>query len=63
MHKPDEFVNECYSKKRYIDCYDNNVSPINGEDMWPEVEVDEMLPSAYKRGPGRPKKIKEKGTR
>ncbi|MCH98703.1 hypothetical protein A2U01_0019709, partial [Trifolium medium] len=34
------------------------VSPINGMDMWPNVEVDEMLPPTYKKGPGRPKKLR-----
>jgi hypothetical protein len=57
---PEDFVDDCYSKARYIDCYDNNVSPINGEDMWPEVDVEEMLPPAYKRGPGRPKKLRRR---
>jgi len=56
MQRPDEFFYDCYSKQRYLDCYDNNVSPINGEDIWPEVEVEEMLPPSYKRGPDRPKK-------
>ncbi|WJX71149.1 hypothetical protein P8452_55173 [Trifolium repens] len=36
------------------------VSAINGQDMWPSpsVAVEEMLPPAYKRGPGRPKKLR-----
>jgi len=60
QQNPEDFVDDCYSKARYIDCYDNNVSPINGEDMWPEVDVEEMLPPAYKRGPGRPKKLRRR---
>ncbi|KAI5436995.1 hypothetical protein KIW84_023207 [Lathyrus oleraceus] len=38
-------------------CFDG-LSPINGQDMWPEVEMEPPLPPAYKNGPGRPKKIR-----
>ena len=39
----------------YEHCYQNNVSAINGQDMWPEVKCEELLPPPYKKGPGRPK--------
>lgn len=44
----------------YKRCYSFPVNAINGQDMWPSprVEVEEMLPPAYKRGPGRPKKLR-----
>jgi hypothetical protein len=60
QQKPEDFVDAYYSKAKYIECYDNNVSPINGEDMWPEVEVEEMLPPSYKRAAGRPKKLRRR---
>ncbi|KAI5386018.1 hypothetical protein KIW84_072551 [Lathyrus oleraceus] len=28
--------------------------------MWPEVDMEEMLPPPYKRGPGRPKKLRRR---
>ncbi|CAL5192300.1 unnamed protein product [Lathyrus oleraceus] len=28
--------------------------------MWPEIDMEEMLPPSYKRGPGRPKKLRRR---
>ncbi|KAI5428387.1 hypothetical protein KIW84_033394 [Lathyrus oleraceus] len=39
-------------------CYANNVSQINGMDMWSNVDVEDMLPPQYKKGLGRPKKLR-----
>ncbi|KAI5400993.1 hypothetical protein KIW84_065723 [Lathyrus oleraceus] len=55
---PDEFVDACYTREKFALCYGFSVSPINGQDMWPEVEMEPPLPPAYKNGPGRPKKIR-----
>jgi hypothetical protein len=45
-------------REAYRACYENNVSPINGMDMWPTVDAEELLPPQYKKGPGRPKKLR-----
>ncbi|KAI5434457.1 hypothetical protein KIW84_021338 [Lathyrus oleraceus] len=55
---PDEFVDACYTREKFALCYGFSVSPINGQDMWPEVDMEPPLPPAYKNGPGRPKKIR-----
>lgn len=34
------------------------MSPINGQEMWPEVQIDELLPPVYKNGPKIPSKVK-----
>ncbi|CAK8567007.1 unnamed protein product [Lathyrus sativus] len=57
---PEDYVDDCYSKETYVACYDFNVSLINGQDMWHEVNTEEMFPPSYKRGPGRPKKLKRR---
>jgi hypothetical protein len=44
----------------YKQCYTNIVSAINGQDIWPEIEYEEMLPPVYKRGLGRPKKLRRR---
>ncbi|XP_050877691.1 uncharacterized protein LOC127081480 [Lathyrus oleraceus] len=59
---PDEFVYACYTREKFALCYGFSVSPINGQDMWPEVEMEPPLPPAYKNGPGRPKKIRIRET-
>ncbi|XP_058773980.1 uncharacterized protein LOC131648214 [Vicia villosa] len=55
---PETFVDGCYSRETYTKCYSNSVSPTNGMDMWPSVEVGDMLPPTYKKGPGRPRKLR-----
>ncbi|XP_058783089.1 uncharacterized protein LOC131657741 [Vicia villosa] len=55
---PCEFVDECYSRNKYAECYGYAVSPINGQDMWPEVDIEPPLPPVYKTAPGRPRKIR-----
>jgi hypothetical protein len=58
QRNPEHYVHDCYSRRSYELCYGNAVSAINGMDMWPEVEEEEILPPNYKRGPGRPKKLR-----
>lgn len=55
---PEKYVDPCYMREAYRACYENNVSPINGMDMWPTVDAEELLPPQYKKGPGRPKKLR-----
>ncbi|XP_058773017.1 uncharacterized protein LOC131647121 [Vicia villosa] len=59
---PELFVHECYTRDKYALCYGAAVSPINGRDMWPEVETEELLPPTYKKGPGRPRKLRIRET-
>lgn len=55
-----DFVDDYHSKDTYEKCYGYNVSHINGQDMWPKVAMEKMLPSSYKRVPGRPKKLRRR---
>lgn len=48
-------MDQCYSQKMFDVCYKHNVSPLNGQDMWPPFDM-EMLTQEYKIGPRRPKK-------
>ncbi|KAI5420213.1 hypothetical protein KIW84_044123 [Lathyrus oleraceus] len=57
---PKDYVDDHYSKETYVTCYGYNISPINGQDMWPEVNMEEMLPPSYKRGLGRTKKLRRR---
>ncbi|XP_058746525.1 uncharacterized protein LOC131619449 [Vicia villosa] len=62
QQNPEDFMDECYSRERYKLCYSFAVSPINGQDMWHEVESDELLPPMFKKGPGRPRKLRIRET-
>ncbi|WJX14328.1 hypothetical protein P8452_04608 [Trifolium repens] len=49
-------------REKYAACYGYAISAINGVDMWPKppdgVVEEKILPPLYKRGPGRPKKLR-----
>ncbi|XP_058749599.1 uncharacterized protein LOC131622543 [Vicia villosa] len=62
QQNPKLFVDECYSRDKYALCYGFAVSPINGQEMWPEVETEDLLPPNYKKGPGRPRKLRIRET-
>ena len=53
-----DYVNNYYSRDTYGVCYDHKVASINGIDMWLVIEFDEIQPPKYKKGPGRPKKLR-----
>ncbi|XP_050920395.1 uncharacterized protein LOC127138033 [Lathyrus oleraceus] len=54
---PEDLVDDYYSKYTYDKGYGYNVSHINGQDIWSEVDMEDMFPPSHKRGPGRPKKL------
>ena len=56
----EEFVHSYYSKETYKSCYSYMISPINGQDKWPKTNDQKILPPAYKRGAGRPKKLRRR---
>lgn len=57
---PDKYVHQYYKREAYELCYGHEISPINGQDMWPKTDNDQILPPSYKRGPGRPKKLRRR---
>ncbi|PNX76999.1 hypothetical protein L195_g032959, partial [Trifolium pratense] len=56
---PQDYVDYYYSRDAYEKCYSFSVTPINGEEMWPRVKHEEMLPPSCNIGPERPKKRKK----
>ncbi|XP_058783791.1 uncharacterized protein LOC131658519 [Vicia villosa] len=63
QQNPELFVHECYSREKYALCYGFPISPINGQDMWPMVESEDLLPPDFKKGPGRSRKLRIRETR
>ena len=55
-----DYVNNYYSRETYGVYYDHKVTSINGIDMWSAIEFDDIQPPKYKKGPGRPKKLRKK---
>ncbi|XP_058776719.1 uncharacterized protein LOC131651056 [Vicia villosa] len=58
QQNPESFVDACYSREKYALWYGFVVSLINGQEMWPEVESEELLPPSFKKGPDRSRKLR-----
>ncbi|XP_058770844.1 uncharacterized protein LOC131644373 [Vicia villosa] len=58
QQNPEDFVHEYYTRDKYAKCYGCAISPVNGTDMWSEVECEELLPPNYKKGPSRLRKLR-----
>ncbi|KAL2921197.1 Transposase for insertion sequence element IS905 [Bienertia sinuspersici] len=51
----EEYVDQCYTKEVYLQCYSYPVPVIEGERHWPIIERN-LAPPPIKIGPGRPRK-------
>ncbi|KAK9991847.1 hypothetical protein SO802_026832 [Lithocarpus litseifolius] len=51
-----KYVNACYKRTAYIDCYNPIIEPINGQNMWKPSGLPPVQPPIKRRPPGRPKK-------
>ena len=52
----EKYVNACYKRTTYIDCYDPIIEPINGQNTWRPSGLPLVQPLTKRRPPGRPKK-------
>ncbi|XP_058781151.1 uncharacterized protein LOC131655272 [Vicia villosa] len=57
---PVSYVNKCYHKSTYEACYNEVITPLNGQNKWPKTTQPDMFPPLYKRGAGRPKKLRRR---
>ncbi|XP_058781960.1 uncharacterized protein LOC131656219 [Vicia villosa] len=57
---PRNYVSEYYHKNTYERCYSEVITPLNGQNKWPKTSDPVILPPMYKRGPGRPKKLRRR---
>ncbi|RYR66086.1 hypothetical protein Ahy_A03g012038 [Arachis hypogaea] len=54
----EDYCSNFYSPAAYVATYGNLVSPINGENMWPKVECDTIIPPIFRVKPGRPRMVR-----
>lgn len=54
----ENFVDDYYPRDTYRLCYNFNASLIDRIDVWPNVDVNDMLPLTFKKGPYRPRKLR-----
>ncbi|XP_023885703.2 uncharacterized protein LOC111997793 [Quercus suber] len=52
----EKYVNACYKRTTYIDCYEPIIEPINGQNMWRPSGLPLVQLLIKRRPPGRPKK-------
>ena len=59
--KLESFVHNYYSRKFYDICYSNKIFAMNSQRMWKgSRNPASASPPEYKRGPGRPKKLRRR---
>lgn len=51
----EDYVDQCYLKKTYMDIYANTIMLVNGINLWKRSEEPPILPPQYSRQPGRPR--------
>lgn len=56
---PDEYVDEYYSKEKYMKAYEPIMYPITGVEEWDKI-TRPIAPPLYRRQPGRPKMARNK---
>ncbi|XP_025616463.1 uncharacterized protein [Arachis hypogaea] len=55
---PEDYCSNFYSPAAYVVTYGNLVSPNNGENMWPKVECDTIIPPIFRMKPGKPRMVR-----
>ncbi|RYR54169.1 hypothetical protein Ahy_A06g029424 isoform A [Arachis hypogaea] len=49
---PKDYCSNYYSKAAYLATYGQSISPINGENIWPKIQCDTIIPSIFRVKPG-----------
>lgn len=49
-----DFVSQWFTTDMFLKSYQYNIMPLNGSDMWPQVDYIKPLPPKKRRLPGRP---------
>ncbi|CAA0840726.1 MuDR family transposase [Striga hermonthica] len=53
---PEDFVDNCYSRNTFLRSHSHMMKAINDSEMWPEVDVQSLVPPVIEKMPGRPRK-------
>ncbi|XP_058752080.1 uncharacterized protein LOC131625205 [Vicia villosa] len=57
---PVKYVHKCYLRTTYEHYYSEVITPLNGQNKWPKTAHPIIMPPLFKRGPGRPKKLRRR---
>lgn len=61
-HDPKDYVEDCYKRAAFRATYENYITPLPGPNQWIVTPNDPVciMPPLYKRGAGRPKKLRRR---
>lgn len=59
-HTLEDYVDDYFKKEAYLKCYSYALEPLNGLTMWQEINEAPVLPSPFRKMPGRPKVTRKK---
>lgn len=51
---PEGYINDYFSKEKFLACYETNILPVNGSNLWLETGYTKPLPPLARKMPGRP---------
>ncbi|RYR27862.1 hypothetical protein Ahy_B01g051933 [Arachis hypogaea] len=54
----EDYYSNYYTAAAYLACYGTTLNPINGENIWPKVELDTIRPLIFRVKPERPKRVR-----
>jgi len=60
LEQTENYVHRFYKKEAYQRCYGEQISPINGQPLWPKTNSQQILPPSYKTHAGRPRKLRRR---
>ncbi|CAA0815794.1 Unknown protein, partial [Striga hermonthica] len=56
---PEDFVDNCYSRNTFLRSHSHMMKAINDSEMWPEVDVQPLVPPVIEKMPGNQENITE----
>jgi len=60
VEQPFDYVHAYYKIGAYQACYGSQISPINGQQLWPKTNAPQILPLIYKTPLGRSRKLRRR---
>ncbi|RYR39668.1 hypothetical protein Ahy_A09g045248 [Arachis hypogaea] len=55
---PEDYCSNYYSKAAYLATYGQSISPISGENIWPKIQCNTIIPPIFRVKPGRPRMVR-----
>ncbi|KAG8382345.1 hypothetical protein BUALT_Bualt05G0067700 [Buddleja alternifolia] len=60
--EPESYVHDVYKVHSYLKVYENTIQGVTMPELWPKCNLPPPLPPVYENRPGRPQKIRKRGS-